>query len=213
MLLEVTVTTYNSNLIITPQILNECKKYSEAVVDTNISAYARRGQSNSKNNQKQAQNGKIAEVLVYNQLSVDFPDLTPPDFTIYDKKNKSWASDSSSKKLAVELAIKSQDIEVKQMWGESWVFQYNDGKNYDCDMEIFGKDINPNLYAVFVSLNVPKRSAQIRAIVKVQWLHDKKLFQPMALEKYNSTNNKLAVYYDHSNFNSLIKYPEQLWQL
>ncbi len=38
-------------------------------------------------------------------------------------------------------------------------------------------DIDSNQYMTFVLVNSPKKTAQIRAIVKVQWLHDKKLFQ------------------------------------
>jgi len=58
----------------------------------------------------------------------------------------------------------------------------------------------------FVALNVPKRFGIIKALVKVQWLHDKKLFKEM--KKQSLRGNKVAVYYE-----DLEKYSEELWQL
>ena len=207
------MTIYNSKLAITPEILEKCDKFAQDSAPTNMSALSRRGQSNPEAIKRQIKSGKIAEVLVHLEASKDFPKLSEPDFNIYTKKDKSWDPDLKDTASSVRLAVKSQEVEQALQYHESWVFQFNDGKKFDCDTEIFGKDLDPNHYVAFVLLNTPKRTGQIRAIVKVQWLHDKKLFQPMALKKFSETNNKLAVYYDHPDYNSLIKYPNELWQL
>jgi hypothetical protein len=207
------MTVYNSKLIISPEILDKCEKFATASAPTNMSALSRRGQSNPEAIKRQIKSGKIAEVLVHQEASKNFPKLSEPDFNIYSKKEKSWDPDLRDLDSEIRIAVKSQEREQADYYHESWVFQFNDGKNYDCDTEIFGKNINPNQYVAFILLNTPKKTGEIRAIVKVQWLHDKKLFQPMALAKFNQTNNKLAVYYDHPEYNSLIKYQNELWQL
>jgi hypothetical protein len=207
------MTTFDSKLTITPEILEKCEKFAQASAPTNMSALSRRGQSNPEAIKRQIKSGKIAEILVHLEASRKYPKLVPPDFNIYDKKDKSWAPDLLDPDSNIRVAVKSQEIEQALQYHESWVFQFNDGKKYDCDTEIFGKTIDPNQYVSFVLLNTPKRVGQIRAIVAVQWLHDKKLFQPMALKKFSETNNKLAVYYDHPEYNSLIQHSDELWQL
>lgn len=207
------MTIYNSKLIISQDIYTKCDAFAVASAPTNMSALSRRGQTNPEAIKRQIRTGKIAEVLVHQEASKTFAKLSEPDFNIYTKKEKSWDPDLRDLDGFVRLAVKSQEVDQANQYHESWVFQFNDGKKYDCDTEIFGKTIDPNQYVAFVLLNTPKRTGQIRAIVKVQWLHDKKLFQPMALAKFSETNNKLAVYYDHPTHPSLIKYSNELWQL
>lgn len=207
------MTTYDAQFILTPEIISKCEQFAQASAPTNMSALNRRGQSNPAAIVRQIKTGKSGEVCVHEMIAKDHPNLSAPDFNIYEKKNKSWSPDLQDAVDGFRLGVKSQEMESALQYYESWVFQFNDGKKFDCDTEIFGKDIDPNHYVTFVLVNTPKKVAQIRAIVKVQWLHDKKLFQPMALQKFNTTNNKLAVYYDHPTYNSLISYPEELWQL
>lgn len=207
------MTIYDSKLIITPEIAEKCEKFAVASAPTNMTALGRRGQTNPEAIKRQIKTGKIAEVLVHLEVSKNFPKLSEPDFAVYTKKQKSWDPDLKDVDSGVRIAVKSQEVEQALQYHESWVFQFNDGKSFDCDTEIFGKDIDPNQYVSFVLLNTPKKTGQLRAIVKVQWLHDKKLFQPMALKKFSSTNNKLAVYYDHPEHPSLSKFPDELWQL
>jgi hypothetical protein len=207
------MTIYNKTLTIHDDILAKCDEFSLKSAPTNLSALSRRGQYNIDAIKRQIKTGKIAETLVYSEISKDYPDLTEPDFNIYTKKNKSWAPDLKDKQSNLRLAVKAQEYESSLQYHESWVFQFNGGKNYDCDKEVFGENIADNNYVAFVLLNTPKRTGQIRAIVAIKWLHDKKLFQPMALRKFNVTNNKLAVYYNHPNYNSLNNYSEELWQL
>lgn len=204
---------FDSKLTISPEIFEKCINFSLASAPTNMYAINRRGQTHPEYIKKQIKNGKIAEVLVHSELSKIYPGLSSPDFNIYDNKSKSWDSDLKDATSNIKVAVKSQEMEQALQYYESWVFQFNDGKRFDCDKDIFNKDIDPHYYVAFVLLNTPKKIGQIKAVVSVQWLRKNNLFQQMTLQKFNVTHNKLAVYYDHPKLNSLIRYKDELWQL
>lgn len=204
---------YSSQFTLTPAIIKKCTEFATASAPTNMSALARRGQTNPETIIKQIKTGKSGEVCVHEIVSQTYPNLSSVDFNIYEKKDKSWSPDLHDPITGFTLGVKSQDVESSLLYHESWVFQFNGGKKFDCDKEVFGEDIDDNRYVAFVLVNIPKKTAQIRAIVKVKWLHEKKLFQPMALKKFNATSNKLAVYFNHPEYPSLTNYPNELWQL
>jgi hypothetical protein len=189
--------------LITEEMYKKCQKFAEDSVGTSIDKYARRNQFDVEKITKDIRNGKIGEEGTYQVLLDKLPNLVSPDYNIYDKKNKSWASDMHEPS-GIKIAVKSQDIDSAIAYGDSWVFQIGNGK-YDCDTAVF-KEIDPNYYVVFNSLNVPKRHGTIRAIVKIQWLHDNKLFKEMKIHQLR--NNKVAVY-----LSDLEKYSDQLWQI
>lgn len=189
---------------ITEDLNNKCIAFAKASVNSSADKYARRNQYDVEKIVKDIRNGKLGEEGVYEILFEQYPNLSKPDHNIYDKANKSWAPDLKDPS-GIVVAVKSQDIESALNFGESWVFQFNEGKNYDCDTGIF-KEKNDNHYVAFVALNVSKRFGTIKAIVKVQWLHDKKLFKEM--KKQSLRGNKVAVY-----FEDLQKYENELWQL
>lgn len=199
------MTQIDSKFTISQDVLDKCLSFAKSSVNTSSDKYARRNQFDVEKIIKDIRNGKVGEEAVYEKVSAQFPQLTKPDHQIYDKKNKNWDVDLKDTASNMRLAVKSQDIESAIAFGESWVFQFNDGKKYDCDTGIF-KESDPNHYVAFVALNVPKRSGIIKAIVKVQWLHDKKLFKEM--KRQTLRGNKVAVYFD-----DLEKFKDELWQL
>lgn len=191
--------------IISEDIFKLCGAFAKSSLATNTDRYARRNQFDVEKIAKDIRNGKIGEEGVYEKVSELYPHLSKPDHAIYDKKDKSWDPDLKDLDSDIRVAVKSQDIESAINFGESWVFQYNHGKQYDCDTGIF-KQSDPNHYVAFVALNVPKRFGIIRALVKVEWLHEKKLFKEM--KKQSLRGNKMAVYYE-----DLERYKDELWQL
>lgn len=191
--------------LISQDILSKCTEFAKSSVDSSADKYARRNQFDVEKIIKDIRNGKAGEEAVYEKVSAMFPDISKPDHEIYSKKDKSWSPDLIDETSGTHIAVKSQDIESALAFEDSWVFQYNNGKSYDCDTGIF-KDKNDLHYVAFVSLNIPKRKGLIRAIVKVKWLHDKKLFKEM--KKESLRGNKMAVYLE-----DLEQYPDQLWQL
>ncbi len=198
------MTTFDPKFLISDDIFNKCTDFSKASVGTSTDRYARRNQFDVEKIARDIRNGKIGEEGVYEKMVSRFPKLSQPDHNIYEKKSKNWAPDLKDVS-GTRIAVKSQDIESAISFGESWVFQFGNGGKYDCDTGVF-KETDPNHYVAFVALNTPKRFGTIRAIVKIQWLHDKKLFKEM--KKKNLRGNKVAVYYD-----DLIQLPNELWQL
>lgn len=194
-----------SKFIITPEIYEKCSKFAKDSVNTSADKYARRNQFDVEKICKDIRNGKIGEEGVWENISKLYPALTQPDHAIYSKKNKSWDPDLKDLESGVRIGVKSQDYDSALNFGESWVFQFGNGGKYDCDSGVF-KESDPNYYIAFVALNVPKRRGEIRALVKIQWLHSKKLFKEM--QKQSLRGNKLAVYYD-----DLEKHKEELFQL
>jgi hypothetical protein len=194
----------NKILSISEDLNNKCINFAKLSVESSADKYAQRNQFNVEKIMKDIKVGKIGEELVHQELSQKYPQLSLPDHNIYDKANKSWDPDLKDPS-GVRIAVKSQNIDSALEYDDSWVFQGGIDRERDCDSGIF-KESDPNHYVAFVSLNVPKRTGQIRAIVKVQWLHDKNMFKEMKRE--NLRGNKVAVYLE-----DLEKYPEELWQI
>lgn len=196
---------FQTKFIITPDIYQRCSDFAKASVGTSSDKYARREQFDIDKIAKDIRNGKIGEEGVYNNLLASYPQLTPPDHNIYDKNNKSWDPDLKDLASNTRIGVKSQDVESAIHFGESWVFQFRAGQKYDVDKGIFGEDDEQH-YVAFVALNVPKRIGEIKALVKVSWLHKNSLFKEM--QKQNLRSNKVAVYYE-----DLAKYPDHLYQI
>lgn len=186
---------------ITPEEFEFSKYFSEAV-DT--SYYASRSQFNQEKRERDALIGKLGEIATYQSLKDKFPELSSPDFQIYDAKNKSW--DFDLKAPNINLHVKTQDLKQGEKYGVSWIFQYGNGKTKHYDKEVFDR-ITPNQYVSFVSIDLDNKKCYIRAIVKLDLLHEKKLFSLPKLDRLQKAN-KLAIY-----LKDLEKYPEELFIL
>lgn len=195
----------DTKFLISDEIYKKCSEFAINSMGTSVDKYANRNQYDVAKISNDIRNGKIAEECVWQKLKEVYPELSAPDYAIYTRKDKSWDPDLKDASTPLRIAVKSQEIKSEIAFGRSWVFQFGNGKKFDCDTGIFGKP-DPIHYVSFVSLNIPKRSGELRALVKVQWLHDKKLFKEM--KKQSLQGNKLAVYYD-----DLEKFKDELWQL
>ena len=194
----------NYKYIISDEMYQKCEQFAKDSVLTSADKYARRNQFDVEKIKKDIRNGKLGEQGTHNILSSQYPNLSQPDYQIYDKSQKNWDPDLKDTS-GIRVAVKSQDIDSAINYGESWVFQFGNGKNYDCDTAVF-KEIDDNHYVAFNALNVPKRFGVIRAVVKISWLHEKKLFKEMKVHQLRG--NKVAVYYE-----DLEKYSNELFQL
>jgi hypothetical protein len=171
-------------------------------IDT--SYYATRSQ---KDNEKRKQDqivGKLGEIAVHNYLKEKYPDVSYPDFAIYDAKKKSW--DFDLKGSEKNIHCKSQNIVQSRKYGESWIFQKGNGTNRNYDKEVFDQ-LSPNQYVSFVLVDLDKCTATIKAIVELDFLHKKDLFKLPVLEKLRYAN-KMAVY-----FSDLREYQNKLCAL
>ncbi len=171
-------------------------------IDT--SYYASRSQSDSKKRKNDQIIGKLGEVATFNYLKDKYPMLTPPDFRILSKKDKSW--DFDLKAESINLHVKSQDLKVSKTFGESWTFQRGSATNKNFDLEIFERK-TPNQYASFVIVDLANQLATIKAIVEVDFLFKKDLFKLPVLSKLRDNNKSVVYYRDMKEFTT------KLWAL
>lgn len=178
----------------------EAYKFACDCAATNKDKYARRGQTNLVNIIDQIRTGKIVEQMTYDKLSAYFPNLSKPDWAIYDSKSKNWDPDLSDKTTnpITQIGVKSQRANVGESLGISWIFEFRAGKNYDVDTGVFGTEAKkPGHYIAFSSIDVVKKQGEIHAIVAVSTLHELNLFQAPKIERLR--DNKVAVYLDTLN--------------
>lgn len=165
---------------LTPEDAAKCYEFASKI-DTGF--YATRGQLNNTKRIRDQFCGKIGELAAYRYFQSKGIELSQPDFEIYGRNKKSW--DYDMKGDGINLHCKSQLVEQGNRYGISYIFE-------NTDKHIF-KEYSANDYVCFVSVNLEKKEAEIRAVVKLQDLHDKKLF---ALPKLAYLRTKAAVYYD-----------------
>jgi hypothetical protein len=188
---------FDPKFVITQPIIAKALIFAQSCYLTNQSKYARRGQSSPERVQTQIKMSKIAEEASWGKIVPYLPNLSKPDYIIYPAKQKNWKPDliDDGTDSVITIGCKSQECEVGFHHGVSWIFEYRAGKNYDCDQEIFGKDAQRlGNFICCSSINFPKRLVELKAIVAVSTLHDKKLFGLPKVESLR--DNKLAVYLD-----------------
>jgi hypothetical protein len=104
--------------------LKKCEQFANSVLKTNQGCYGSRGQGNAVAIVRQITVGKMAELAVYHAFKRKYPSILPPDFEVYQSKDKSHSADLISTKL--DGHIKSQGAEESKKYGTSWLFQKTD---------------------------------------------------------------------------------------
>jgi hypothetical protein len=103
-------------------------EFAEKVAPTNN--YEDRNQYDIKTKISQNVMGKLGEKVIYDVLSPFLVNLTEPDLTVYEKKDKSWSPD-----------LVSGDIRIlcKTCYygSQSWIFNKRDKKGYGRDSEFY----------------------------------------------------------------------------
>ena len=155
-------------------------------IDTSF--YSNRNQFNKEKRIKDQVVGKMGEFAIFSTLKPKFQDISEPDLNIYPPNKKTWDFDLKAQNPHIlNMHVKSQTLESGNRYGVSWIFQ-------NTDKEIFNSS-KKNQYVGFVSVNNDTSSCFIRAIVKLEHLHENKLFKMPKLQKLQESN-KLAVYFD-----------------
>lgn len=156
--------------------LKKCKDFAIEVYDTNKDEYIRRGQKDRGRTIIQIMNGKLLELHGYEVFKSEIPDLTPPNFDIQDKKNKSWEPDMCSKTVPISLALKAKDSIDAELWTPSWIFGTNDREIFGPKLD--GKNLDPNQYVCMGMVDSTCRECWFVACVNLLWIHEWKLFAP-----------------------------------
>jgi hypothetical protein len=160
--------------------LSIIKEFAEKI-DTGF--YATRNQFNASKRTTDQITGKMGEFAVYKYLSPKI-NISKPDCNIYKRSEKSWDFDLKAENI--NMHVKSQSLESGERYGISWIFQHN-------DKEVFNST-KPNQFVSFVSVDMQKAECIIRSIIKLEDLHNNKLFKLPKLKKLQEMN-KLAVYF------------------
>ena len=135
-------------------IPEETKTKAELLARSSKTNYGWRGQYNEEKIIRDIMNGKIAEEMSYRILRNYYPDISPPDYEIYAKKDKNYNPDLVGN---ISFAVKTQEKEAERIYGRSWVFEIT-------DKEIFERK-NENLYVVLTSIDISNMVFYIRGIV------------------------------------------------
>lgn len=158
----------------------KCQTFANTI-DTSF--YATRHQFNKDKRIKDNIIGKLGEIATLKYFKSKDIELSSPDFNIYNRNQKSWDYDLKGKNI--NLHCKSQSVEQGKKYGISFIFE-------NTDKHIF-KEVNGNDYVSFISVDLENLQAEIKAIIKLQDLHNKKLF---AKPKLSYLTTKSAIYLD-----------------
>ncbi len=174
-------TNYNARKLIPETVYTKCEQFAINSYTTSTDYYYfNRGQSNSSKIKEDILIGKIAEMLVFQQLKKDFPAISKPDFQIYQANQKTFGPD---------LSFSTFDIQVKacrsNSFEPSWLFQCK-----DVDYTV---KTNKPLYEAFCTIDLEKRLAIIKAIVSHEYLLKNECFKNPHCTRF--IGEKYAVYY------------------
>jgi len=94
-----------------------CVQFAKDVINSNLDALIRRGQSNEMKIYEDILLGKMCEFLVFQELE----DCTHPDLTVVSSHAKSYDADLKARGFNIHVKSCRRDNKIK-----SWVFQPND---------------------------------------------------------------------------------------
>lgn len=190
------------------ELVDKCREFATNSLDSSVDQYARRGQDPSKRQRMiiQLTNGKLGEELAHATYNSYFSELSLPDYNIYSKKEKSWDPDLTDAPSNTRIAVKTKDARDALEWGASWIFEKTDKKIFGSKLD--NQNLDPNQYVCMVVVDILGLKGEVKACVKLQWLHDNNLFEKPDRD-YLGT--KLTVRL--RSLEKLIKSPDELWQL
>ena len=180
-------------IVISPETLEACKKFTEERMLSSAKLYAKRGEQNLEKIFKDILGGTIAEFAVQAYLLSDGSDCTDPDLEIYSSRAKSYAPDLFS--AGKRIHVKSQSRESAERHGLSWSFQKKDPLVWGAHEKDF-----------IVLTQTDGNAVTIKAVVKAQNLLDNYLFSDPRNTSYSHT--KTVVY-----FEELLASGIDIWEL
>jgi len=104
---------------------DKCKKFAESQLSTSADLYFYRGERNKAKMFEDIVVGKMAEIASYKYLKGLGYEVKKPDFTIYERRNKSFDADLSTK-CGLSFHVKSQHTKSVFRYGHSWLLQKSD---------------------------------------------------------------------------------------
>lgn len=168
------------NVEIPRKWINQCKKFAEDSVNSS--------QSTWRINRERAVNdifvGKMGEVGAFIHFCELGQTPTPPDFVVYNARNKSFDADLFMGNYNIHC--KTQSAESQERYGTSWILQYGTR----CD-PLFKRRTNDDL---FMGMTLSGNIVTIHTIINVNNLFECGAVGLPAIKWLEET--KRAVYYD-----------------
>ena len=115
-----------------PRDLEKAKNFAEARLEKSIDQYSRRGQTNIDKIKYDITIGALGEIGIYRMLKRLGIKVSPPDFNIYEAKNKSYDADLHDKD-GYRFHCKSQSRDSADTYGNSYILQYGGNGNGHID--------------------------------------------------------------------------------
>lgn len=140
-------------------------------------------------------NGALAELAAYKLLKSEGFSVKRPDFTVYDKKQKSYAADLCDG--THHFHVKGQGLSSALRYGRSWIMQRHD--------PLF-KELPSKNYIVPCLVDKEKGVVEVYGIIPIKTLYMKGCFGELKVPFMRRT--KVALYKDYMD--SLLT-PKVLW--
>jgi hypothetical protein len=188
------------------ELLEKCKNFSKEYIISSKDELARRGQSNLMLITSQSILGKLGEELVYATYAPYFPNLSKPDYQIYDKRYKSWEPDLVDNLTGIKFEVKSKDRYYADKYRPSWTFAKNDRKIFGSKLD--SQDLDTSQFICMTVIDTKLLCGRLLSCVNLQWLHDKNLFEEL---DHKELTTKLTVRFD--SMIKVVKTQNELWQL
>lgn len=114
----------NVKLKISNLWIRKCEEFADQQLKDSYNLYKHRGEQRIEKMRDDIIVGKLVELAAYKFLKPMFTNLSKPDFTIYERKNKSFSADLYTK--AVSFHVKGQSEQSRKKYGSSFLFQKTD---------------------------------------------------------------------------------------
>jgi hypothetical protein len=164
--------------------LSKATKFAEDQMETSKSLYKYRGEQNESKIKQDIIIGKLGEIAVYQYLKEKEYEANRPDFTIYNRVNKSFAADINCG--SYDIHVKSQGVESARRYGNSWLLQRSDK---------LIKSPHKDEFLAFTNVDLDSMSVNILGIIRAKDIIDYNLLDECRVPRYRHT--KVALYWEH----------------
>ena len=157
-----------------PRDLEKAKNFAEARLEKSIDQYSRRGQTNIDKIKYDITIGALGEIGIYRMLKRLGIKVSPPDFNIYEAKNKSYDADLHDKD-GYRFHCKSQSRDSADTYGNSYILQYGGNGNGHID-KLFKSRTNRD-FLIPCLVDIDTKEVIIYGCIKVETLFKKDLIK------------------------------------
>ena len=154
--------------------LKIAERFAEDRINLSMGHYEKRGQKNIDKIMYDIKIGALGEIAIYRLLKKFGIKTNKPDFTIYDKKDKSYDADFTDDK-GYHFHCKSQSEESAKQYGKSYILQYGGNGNGHTD-KLFRNCTNRDFLIPCLVL-LSEQEVEIFCCYKIETIFKKELIK------------------------------------